>query len=582
MPADGAALAEAFRSTAVVRRQDAAFARECACTRALHADYAQRTDRALILDGTGFRWEGLGNSGTRWMGLLRFGYATGRATYLRMSREDDEQARLDIGEYFVGWGDVDWAWRSQARPVRARMAARGVPRPVVLEYGCVRHAPPGCALARLRLRNGSQLLLSEPSGLLRWLSGPASPPWIRIKLAQQNSLEYSYSKPESLRTVLPLTRCPLRHAPDFRTRELALKCETFAFLQPRPRLMGALLPLLHKLGRYDRIIGVHLRTGYADWTFRNDDSYFGAAGARANASVAALSRGGDERGDERGGAPSAASWRAHWRTLDRYFHDCAGGQSGPCFNWVYPHKGQHPTREDAMRCGLRTPTRLPPPWTRADAPRGFYSSLLLCAARLGQTMAATAAAAVPADDAPPTAGAEAPTAAGGPGSAGPGSAGPGSAGPGSAAPRRLAWGLLVLSDAPAIPSLAAQLPALHGRVVGTEGAGQLGHSSFLRSCSAARGCARGRDPGGAWTRSLVDFYLAGVADGFVKGLFTSFLFSTMRRNLLCCASGAHFVQWMAWYNLSRSHRDLPMKDRVFMAALAMTHGEARSPARALT
>ena len=39
--------------------------------------------------------------------------------------------------------------------------------------------------------------------------------------------------------------------------------------------------------------------------------------------------------------------------------------------------------------------------------------------------------------------------------------------------------------------------------------------------------------------------MAGAADGFVKGVFTSFLFSTMRRNLLCCEGGA-FVQWMAW------------------------------------
>ena len=43
-----------------------------------------------------------------------------------------------------------------------------------------------------------------------------------------------------------------------------------------------------------------------------------------------------------------------------------------------------------------------------------------------------------------------------------------------------------------------------------------------------------------------------------------------RRNLLCCEPGA-FVQWMAWYNLSRSHRDHPMKDRDFMRALAMDH-----------
>lgn len=100
------------------------------------------------------------------------------------------------------------------------------------------------------------------------------------------------------------------------------------------------------------------------------------------------------------------------------------------------------------------------------------------------------------------------------------------------------WGILVLSDAPAFPSLVSHLPSLAGRVVSTSGAGQLGHSSFDRSCSTQSGCSLGADPGGAWTRSLVDFYLAGAADGFVKGLFTSFLFATMRRNLLCCQAGA--------------------------------------------
>ena len=120
-------------------------------------------------------------------------------------------------------------------------------------------------------------------------------------------------------------------------------------------------------------------------------------------------------------------------------------------------------------------------------------------------------------------------------------------------PQQHKWGLLVLSDSPAFPSLATHLPALRGRVVSTSGAGQLGHSSFSRSCSASTGCSKGKDPNGAWTRSLVDFYLAGVADGFVKGLFTSFLFSTMRRNLMCCQPGA-FVQWMAWYHLKAHPR----------------------------
>lgn len=91
--------AAAFWSSQVVARQYAQFTAQCQCTRELHKQYAQRhasLEKIVVLDGTQFRWEGLGNSGTRWMGLLRWGYATGRAVFLHMSRID--QPRLDIGD----------------------------------------------------------------------------------------------------------------------------------------------------------------------------------------------------------------------------------------------------------------------------------------------------------------------------------------------------------------------------------------------------------------------------------------------------------------------------------------------------
>ena len=82
-------------------------------------------------------------------------------------------------------------------------------------------------------------------------------------LAQQDSLEASYSKPESLRTpdALPLTKCPVAGAPGFRVREVVLKCETFGNMLPRPKLMRALLPSLRRLEPFDVVVGVHLRTG---------------------------------------------------------------------------------------------------------------------------------------------------------------------------------------------------------------------------------------------------------------------------------------------------------------------------------
>ena len=166
---------------------------------------------------------------------------------------------------------------------------------------------------------------------------------------------------------------------------------------------------------------------------------------------------------------------------------------GPCFNWESPGRGRAPTVDDALSC--RVGRSQPAFALRAEqAPQGTLAALLTCAARLGESLVAVRSG---------------------------GASAPASASAASAVPR---WGLLVLSDSPALPSLAAHLPALQGLgaggVVTTHGLGRIGHSSFTKSCSGATGkCDYGKDPGGAWTRSMVDFYLAGVVDGFAKVLF---------------------------------------------------------------
>tara|TARA_B100000795_G_scaffold218094_1_gene172141 strand:- start:7 stop:1086 length:1080 start_codon:yes stop_codon:yes gene_type:complete len=327
-------------------------------------------------------------------------------------------------------------------------------------------------------------------------------------------------------------KCPVEGGPTFSSRELVLKCETFGLMQPRPRLMRALMPALRRLEPYEVLVGVHLRTGYADWQFRNSEQSF-AGGVELREATDPKQR-----------------LLQHWRRLDSFLRDCRQVGEGPCFNWESPGRGRAPTVDDALSC--RVGGSQPAFALRAEqAPQGTLAALLTCAARLGESLVAAR---------PGGASAPAPASA---------SAGSASA---SAAPR---WGLLVLSDSPALPSLAAHLPALQGLgaggVVTTHGLGRIGHSSFTKSCSGKTGkCDYGKDPGGAWTRSMVDFYLAGVVDGFAKALFTSFIWATMRRNLLCCRPGA-FVQWMAWYNLTRTHRDKPMLDREFMHALEMTH-----------
>ena len=295
------------------------------------------------------------------------------------------------------------------------------------------------------------------------------------------------------------------------------------------RLMGSLLPVLSRLEPYDVLVGVHLRSGFADWQFRNAEASFRPSeperqfGARREKSPRkrAEARGlgvveseDVPRGREK--SPSTLSPARHWRLYDAYLQatssklprsysrtlthtvfwpvtrtplymtdphsvlaphpqDCASGVDGPCFNWESPHLHRAPSGADARSCVVSRDQR---PKT-LDAPDGVLGGLLGCAANLAEGLAAM----------PPAHAEHASKSSGGG-----------------------RWGLVVLSDSPAFPSLAASLPALRGKIVTTDGAGRLGHSSFTKSCSReARGCEYGADPAGAWTRSVVDFYVAGCA-----------------------------------------------------------------------
>ena len=71
--------------------------------------------------------------------------------------------------------------------------------------------------------------------------------------------------------------------------------------------------------------------------------------------------------------------------------------------------------------------------------------------------------------------------------------------------------------------------------------GNLGHTAFATSCTSGSGScvAPTADPGGAWTRSMLDLYLAGVTDGFVSALFSSFVGAVTTRSLTCCKVRKH-------------------------------------------
>jgi hypothetical protein len=199
-----AKLVPEFSSTRLSRKEAAGWDADCVCSQQVEARRAElhaSLARVLVID-TRFNWNGIGNSLPRWMAMLRFGLASGRATYMWMSdaglaRErpnasaplDRSQARraakaslrrreayaspkpigFDLGSYYRAMGG-DWRWaQSTRRRVRAAMGARNVSGPALLRYWCKRHTwacmepclevgpiskPPLAALGHTRLEEG--------------------------------------------------------------------------------------------------------------------------------------------------------------------------------------------------------------------------------------------------------------------------------------------------------------------------------------------------------------------------------------------------------------------------------------------
>lgn len=375
------------------------------------------------------------------------------------------------------------------------------------------------------------------------------------------------------------------------TTRVNARCEAFALLRPRRALQRKLLPALSRLEgvnmignevevspraspRADRtqasiaVVGIHLRTGLADWQALATKN---AAAAKAwqRATMAAVQR--------------PLPFAKRWRRLESMLADCSGVPSegvghvhesgevratanellarvrsgiphAACFEW---DGGAGPTLEDGLRCastavaksasvrsvghrviyrntsryrgkrsgdwrsGERTNASL-----NFDAPsHGPLSALFACAQQFARSLSLQAH-------------------VGG-------------------------WRLLILGDSPALIALASDHPQLGpSRIVHTAGTGALGHTAFgsASDVHADGADATLGDPRGAWTRSMADLYLAGVCDGFVSALFSSFPGAALLRSLLCCAGGRrrHFG---ASSSTIGSNRDHPMTNESFLTAL---------------
>lgn len=150
-----------FRSSRLIHAELAAYSRDCHCSAAIESRRARlhaTLQRVLVIDMR-FGWNGVGNSMPRWLAALRFGLASGRATFLWMSDRSFERATpsgrshaggtrstpasagrqragvgrqlseengrqwplrtngFDLGEYFTAVG-ADWRWASGERHIQ--------------------------------------------------------------------------------------------------------------------------------------------------------------------------------------------------------------------------------------------------------------------------------------------------------------------------------------------------------------------------------------------------------------------------------------------------------------------------------
>jgi hypothetical protein len=626
-------LIPALATSQLMRRELKLYRESCLCTQRVYqraTSLYRQLDRVLVFD-LRFRWWGLGNNLGRWLTLLRVGLASGRATYLWMSDDNDSAKPLfDLGRYFVSEASGSWRWTpATAERVRQRMASHKInaSEPLTIAHHCLR-VRQACEEHELRWAGGGVHRGDETSerdgSLLKFLTQRRER-WLVIKpmgggrmTAFQPSSRAAFGvlsghagvawgggwgggdetgafpscwhSNSSLRARDPTSRSTASHLPasaakamlasEFSSGQalrsrMTWRCEAFALLRPRASLQRLMAPTVLEMDRVRRatgsISGLHMRTGYTDWVALASSSSQGNGTART-AWQAAVD------------APPLP-FAQHWRGLEVYLQDCSrtgsgggGGGGGsntpaqratPCFNWQWPHAGRSPSTTDAIAlCGgaAQSSPSKSSAWSASAAvdALGLPSSGPLSAAVACATLLRG-----------------------------------GSRGRGARStlePWEGPAGLLVLGEAPGVIGLVRRVPGLANLTVDTTRTGSLGHTQFDTLCEGAEAAARavGRgdltltppssvtaggvepsgparcskgeaDPGGSWSRTMVDFYVAGLVDALVSCLDTSFTFAVLVRSLGCCTEGSR-VHFSAASNAA-TNRDRPMESTGFLRVL---------------
>ena len=520
----------------------------CACTQRVETHRAElhRALRRVLVIDLRFGWNGLGDSLDRWLNLLRLGAAAGRATYLWMSdralQSQSNRNGFDLGKYFISSNGVDWRWSdSQRQRVLQSMADIRVHRPLLATYRCVRRRALMCDQARLQWAPagatwessaanetgstgvGVSLEQEQQGYFVKWLA-QRSEPWIVLRTTHQFALEQSgraalasvsrgalgsWAPAPCLGATadrigarvpwMPNASQSSLQRPRLQWSKVSLHCEAFALMRPRSWLILRLQPHVARLERLSPLIALHVRTGFVDWKHWNRR----------------------DRSARSADPATAMAFTQQWHTFEEMLLDCTDdshSEDMPCFNWRSPRLHKAPSVHDGQHCVARTRWAASSSESPASPGNGTLAAALACASTLALGVQR----------------------------------------PGGSRTRQRTdfngadgestshWGLLVLGDSPGVVSMVEALPSLHGRVVSTASdPDPLGNTKFRSpACNTKR---RGRCTRAAaapesdgWTRSIIDLYLGGLAEGLVTVLYSSYRRAMLRRSLLCCKKTFQF------------------------------------------
>jgi hypothetical protein len=441
---------------------------------------------------------GLGNSLEHYARALLTGALAGRAPFSLRNRAqcgaDAACVQVDPGRYFgaprgaaAGGGVAPWRWSAR---VADELTRRGVNETFLQldedSVGFVDHA------SGLRVPGGLDLmaLLAHPDVAPR--------PWVRVqlpsgydngtRLAVVNAL-WAAGVPGAGGVWGGLMSARLADALNARLAAQATeacpvaarrKCGFASFLFPLPAFQRTLEPYVRRLDEARAAgaaaVAVHVRSGYAD--------HVAMAGAVSGAAVKLPAA-----------AAAAAGGTLHaqlWARLNAAYTPCADAAAAdaataeaPCVAWSPAAAAG--IASGGASCGAAADSHAaasgaatPAAFNFGDevVPPGPLSSFVACAASraLRDSANATSSSSLAS---PP-------------------------------------WLIYVAGDLPPLFLLANASAALAGHVLTAEGA--LGHASSSTLCRVAAGttvraCApAGEDPGGAWTRAMLDVYMLGACD----------------------------------------------------------------------